>query len=106
MLVCIIEFGVREGSEEQRASLLAGLMKVIVEMDGFISKETFSSRDNPGKLITLSYWRDEASLAAWVADRQHVKAVSIGKRSVFSHYNIEISEVSRTIKWEAPAEQN
>ena len=32
-------------------------------MDGFISIERFESLAQPGKLLSLSFWRDEGALA-------------------------------------------
>ena len=102
MIACIIEFGVVPGRESQRDALVADLMKAVVGVDGFVSKETFACRDVPGKLITLSYWRDAASLQTWVRHPTHVRIVAIGKRDVFTYYNIEVSEVTRTIAWRRP----
>ena len=34
-------------------------------LDGFISIERFSSLGDPGKLLSLSFFRDEAALARW-----------------------------------------
>lgn len=102
MIACIIEFGVVAGQETQRDTLVAALIKAVVEVEGFVSKETFACRDVPGKLITISYWRDAASLQMWVRHPTHIQIVAIGKREVFTYYNIEVSEVTRTIAWTRP----
>lgn len=34
-------------------------------MDGFISIERFQSLSEPDKLLSLSFWRDEAAVANW-----------------------------------------
>jgi heme-degrading monooxygenase HmoA len=106
MLACIIEFGICEGREKQRDALVAALMKAVVDVDGFVSKETYACRDVPGKLITLSYWRDAESLQRWVRHPTHVHTVTIGKRDVFTYYNIEVSEVTRTINWQRPPDDS
>ena len=99
MIACIIEFGVRPGAEQQRDYWVAELMKSVIDVEGFVSKETFVSRDQGGKLITLSYWQSPESLQNWVNHPTHVRAVAVGKRSVFSYFRIEVSDVSRTIDW-------
>ncbi len=99
MIACIIEFGIREGAEAERDRLVADLMASVVTIDGFISKETLVSRDKPGKLVTLSYWRDEEALRVWVRHPSHVRAVLTGKRGVFSYYSIQVSAVQRDINW-------
>ena len=62
MLMCVIEFGTLPGMDERNRALVAELMVEARKNDGFISKEAFTSRDNPGKVITISYWRDEEAL--------------------------------------------
>lgn len=101
MIACIIEFGVRPGMEARHQELLLPLLDGVQEVDGFISKETFDSRNTPGKIITVSYWRDGEAMAAWMKDRDHITAMVAGKKEVFTHYWIQISEVQREYSWEA-----
>ena len=101
MIACIIEFGVKPGQEARHQELLLPLLEGVQTIDGFISKETFDSRNNPGKIITVSYWRDRAAMAAWMKDRDHITAMTAGKTAVFTHYNIQISEVEREYSWQA-----
>lgn len=102
MIACIIEFAIRPGVEERRDQLVRELMEAVVTVDGFISKETFESRDKPGKLITLSYWRDADGLRAWMKHPAHARNVVVGKRSVFSYYRIQVASVTRDIDWTMP----
>ncbi|MHA1536610.1 MAG: antibiotic biosynthesis monooxygenase family protein [Alphaproteobacteria bacterium] len=102
MIACIIEFGIKPGMEARNQEMVELLLSQMHRIDGFISKETFDSRNNPGKVITLSYWRDEAALAGWNEDADHRKAMALGVKEIFSHYQIQISEVSRERQWQAP----
>jgi len=102
MILCLIEFGVREGQLEARNEQVAILMKAIVDIEGFISKETFTSKDHPDKLVTLSYWRDAESLDAWMRNMEHKRAVGLGFRSILSYYKIQILTVERNSEWTAP----
>lgn len=102
MIACIIEFIIRPGAEGRRDQLVRELMEAVVTVDGFISKETFESRDKPGKLITLSYWRDADGLRAWMKHPAHARNVIVGKRSVFSYYRIQVASVTRDIDWTMP----
>ncbi|MSQ73915.1 MAG: antibiotic biosynthesis monooxygenase [Betaproteobacteria bacterium] len=101
MIACIIEFGVKPGAEEEHQAILKELMVEVATIDGFISKETFDSRNNPGKVITVSYWRDALALDAWMKNKPHVRAIPIGKRRLFTHYHIQIAEVLRDNVWQA-----
>jgi len=41
------------------------LLPSLHAIDGFISSERLESTAEPGKYISLSFWRDEAALSAW-----------------------------------------
>ena len=105
MLMCVIEFGTLPGMDERNRALVAELMVEARKNDGFISKEAFTSRDNPGKVITISYWRDEEALRAWMRDPAHRRTIPLGRSELFSHYTIQIAEIKREKKWqkETPA---
>jgi heme-degrading monooxygenase HmoA len=104
MLVCVIEFGTRLGMEEQTRALLAELLVEAGKVDGFVSKESFVSNDRPGKTISISYWRDDAALKTWMANAAHRRAIQIGNRELFSHYTIQIAQIVREKRWEAPGQ--
>ncbi len=101
MLACIIEFGAKAGVEAEHQALLKELLAEVASLDGFISKETFESRNTPGKVITISYWRDEDSLRAWMRNASHVRAIPIGKKRLFTHYSIQIADIRRASDWSA-----
>jgi heme-degrading monooxygenase HmoA len=101
MLVCMIEFVVRPGMEERVRSLLTELLVEARKVDGFVSKESFQSREHAGKSISVSHWRDEAALAAWMANPAHRRAIPIGNDELFSRYNIQIASVVREKRWNA-----
>ena len=45
--------------------IAADLAPLLQGIDGFLSIERFESLAQPGKLLSLSFWRDEAAAAAW-----------------------------------------
>ena len=57
MIVCVIEYAVEPGMEARNIEMVQMLLPVVAEIDGFISKETFDSRNNPGKILTISILR-------------------------------------------------
>ena len=101
MLMCVIEFGTRSGMEERVRALLAELLVEAGKVEGFLSKESFVSKDRPDKAISISYWRDDAALQAWMANAEHRRAIRIGNQELFSHYTIQIAQVVREKSWEA-----
>lgn len=104
MIACIIEFGVRDGRDDDRKRLLAELFVEIRKIEGFLSKETFEDVERPGRRVTISYWKDAEALRQWMADAAHRRAIGQGKREIFSHYNIKIATIERETDWTAPGE--
>jgi heme-degrading monooxygenase HmoA len=102
MIMCVIEFGVKPGMDEVRVKLLQELFVELSTFDGFHGKETYDDCDKPGRKITISYWSDEEALARWMRNRPHVRSIGIGKREVFTHYQIRIAELLREKNWTAP----
>jgi heme-degrading monooxygenase HmoA len=102
VIACIIEFGVREGRDNDRKRLLAELFVELENLPGFLSKETFDDVDRPGRRITISYWTDPDALRGWMRNAAHIRAIGLGKREIFSHYNIKIATIDRETDWTSP----
>ncbi len=52
-----------------------------------------SARDALG--ITVSYWRDLASIAAWKRQLDHAEAQARGRRDFYARYTVRIARVER-----------
>ncbi|MDI7861405.1 antibiotic biosynthesis monooxygenase [Rhizobiaceae bacterium n13] len=64
-------------------------------IDGFISIERFESRTQPGKILSLSFWRDEAAVKAWRNLEEHRQAQAAGRGGLFADYRLRVAEVLR-----------
>jgi heme-degrading monooxygenase HmoA len=64
-------------------------------VDGFISVERFQSLTNSDKLLSLSFWRDEAAVADWRGRAGHRAAQAAGRNGVFRDYRLRIAAVVR-----------
>jgi heme-degrading monooxygenase HmoA len=73
----------------------AALAPLLATVDGFISIERFESLAQPGKLLSLSFWRDEAAVAAWRRLEAHRAAQAAGREGLFADYRLRIAEVVR-----------
>ena len=73
----------------------AQLKPQLERMDGFISIERFQSLTDPGKLLSLQFWRDDACLTAWRNLEEHRAAQSAGRTTMFREYRLRIAEVTR-----------
>lgn len=73
----------------------ADLRPLLDDMDGFISIERFESLAEPGKYLSLSFWRDEAAVARWRETEDHRAAQEKGRAGVFSDYRLRVAGVIR-----------
>lgn len=101
MIAGLIEFRIKPGKEARYDEVAAALYAAVRDMDGFISVERFESRGTPGKMLSLSYWRDERALAAWRNLAEHRAAMAVGKEEIFADYRIVVAEVSRDYSFAA-----
>lgn len=95
MLAVIFEVWPRA---EHRAGYLdwaARLKDELLRMEGFISIERFQSLSDPDKILSVSFWRDEACLAAWRNLESHRAAQAAGRSTMFKDYRIRIVQVVR-----------
>lgn len=64
-------------------------------IDGFISIERFESVSEPGKFVSLSFWRDEAAVAAWRNRESHRRTQAAGRAGIFDDYRLRVAGVVR-----------
>ena len=108
MIAVIFEVRPREGCRDAYLDLAAGLRPLLEEVDGFISVERFQSLADPGKLLSLSVWRDEEALHRWREVQSHRDAQRQGRRRLFEDYRLRVAGVIRDYgmhhRAEAPAD--
>jgi heme-degrading monooxygenase HmoA len=73
----------------------AALRQHLERIDGFVSVERFESLTQPGKLLSLSFWRDEESVARWRAVDEHRRAQRAGRGQLFADYRLRVAGVIR-----------
>jgi heme-degrading monooxygenase HmoA len=95
MIAVIFEVLPAEGERDHYLAIAAGLKPRLEAMDGFISVERFESLATPGKLLSLSFWRDEEAVKAWRNVEGHRAAQAMGRGGVFADYRLRIAHVVR-----------
>ena len=65
MIAVIFEVWPSDGRKTDYLQMAAGLRGELEHIDGFISVERFQSLADPDKLLSVSFWRDEAAVADW-----------------------------------------
>lgn len=95
MIGIIFEVRVREDRREEYLEIAASLRTQLEKVDGFISVERFQSLTDPGKLLSLSFFRDEEAVNQWRALESHRIAQSKGRGGIFEDYRLKVTSVIR-----------
>jgi heme-degrading monooxygenase HmoA len=95
MIAVIFEVQPTDEGKPQYLALATELRGELDGIDGFISIERFESLQTPGKILSLSIWRDEAALTVWRAHRGHQSAQGRGREGIFSDYRLRVASVIR-----------
>jgi len=108
MIAVIFEVIPHEDHRDEYFTLAAELKPILEKMEGFISIERFQSLNDPGKVLSLSFWKDEDSIRHWRTLEMHRVAQAKGRESIFKDYRLRIAVVSRDYgmfdRKEAPAD--
>jgi len=95
MIAVIFEVEPVAGREQEYLDTAAALRARLERCDGFISIERFASLTQPGKILSLSFWRDEAAVAAWRTLDVHRAAQARGRAELFAGYRLRVASVLR-----------
>ncbi len=67
------------------------MIELAKHQDGFLGVE--SAREDVG--ITVSYWRDLASIKNWKMQTEHTEARNLGRSLWYKHFKVRICKVER-----------
>ncbi len=95
MIAVIFEVWPAEGRRQEYLDIAASLRPLLAGIEGFLSIERFESLSEPGKLLSLSFWRDEDAVKAWRNVEAHRMAQAAGRDGIFSDYRLRIAGVIR-----------
>ncbi len=95
MIAVIFEVWPKAGGQPEYLALAAALRPLAEGTGGFISIERFLSLSEPGKLLALSFWRDEAAVSRWRQLSEHRRAQGLGRAELFGDYRLRIAAVVR-----------
>jgi len=95
VIAVLAELWTADGRGQEYLDIAAELRPLLETIDGFLSIERFQSLQHPGKILSLSYWRDEDAVRQWRMLDAHRAAQARGRREVFVDYRIRVAAVVR-----------
>jgi heme-degrading monooxygenase HmoA len=95
MIAVIFEVWPAEGRKDDYLAIAAALRTELEAIDGFISVERFQSISEPGKLLSLSFWRDDEAVKTWRNQQHHRASQAKGRSGIFADYRLRVAAVAR-----------
>ena len=83
----------RTPGDQGYAAMAERMVELAQVQPGFLGVE--SARDAEGFGITVSYWRDEAAVAAWKAQAEHAVAQRLGRERWYGAFRLRVCRVER-----------
>lgn len=95
MIVVIFEVVPHPDRQSTYFDSAAHLRPLLAKVEGFISIERFESLTQPGKFVSLSFWRDEDAVRQWRNLEEHRRVQGTGRKSIFTDYRLRVAQVIR-----------
>jgi len=95
VIAVVFEAVPRTGGRKAYLDAAASLRRLLARIDGFRSIERFESLAEPGKLLSLSFWRDESAVIAWRNVEAHRLIQAQGRRRILEDYRLRVAAVVR-----------
>lgn len=87
----VIFTSLRTEGDQGYAAMAERMVELAAQQPGFLGVE--SARDGLG--ITVSYWADLESIAAWKANAEHLEAQRQGREKWYAGFKTRIARVER-----------
>ncbi len=100
MVLTVFRSRLREEAGAEYTALASRMAALAETMPGFRSRKTFVADD--GERLTLVEFEDEASQRNWSFNAEHVAAKKQGRESFYSEYSIQVCNVVRESRYQAP----
>ena len=95
MIAVIFEVEPDPERRDEYLDIAASMRPLVEEVEGFISVERFQSLTDPKKMLSLSFFEDEAAIERWRNLTAHRSAQAKGRAGIFRDYRLRIAHIIR-----------
>lgn len=110
MVIVLFEVTIKEGKKEDYLKRTADLKNYACDVKGFIRAERFVSTTDENKLLSMTVWENEESIAEWRNFSKHRESQGVGRNEDFADYTITVVTPVRSYslneRTEAPHDSN
>lgn len=90
----VIFTSTRTDIENGYAEMATAMDNLAREQPGYLGIDSTRGADGLG--ITVSYWKDEASIQAWKCNVEHIQAQRLGRDQWYQNFTIHVAKVERS----------
>jgi heme-degrading monooxygenase HmoA len=98
MVVVVFRSRLSAEAGDDYSEMAAEMLATAKEMPGFVEFKSFKSDD--GERVSLVYWQDHETMAAWRNHPRHRVAQSSGRSKWYTSYRIEVADIERENKFD------
>jgi len=98
MVVVVFRSRLTAEAGDDYSEMAAEMLATAQEMPGFVEFKSFKSDD--GERVSLVYWQDHETMAAWRNHPRHRIAQSSGRTKWYAHFRLEVADIVRETKFE------
>jgi heme-degrading monooxygenase HmoA len=89
----VVFTAVRTAGDNGYGEMDERLFRLAADLPGFLGVDAARRADGLG--ITVSYWRDEESIAAWRNHAEHALARAHGREHWYTSFSLHVAKVER-----------
>lgn len=101
MIVTVFRSRLRPEIADEYAAMAAQMSELARAMPGYVSHKAFTAAD--GERVTIVEFADEASQRQWALHAEHVAAKLQGRKAFYSEYKLQVCQLLRESRLDAPA---
>jgi heme-degrading monooxygenase HmoA len=100
MVVVVFRSRLSANAGDDYSEMAAEMLATAKEMPGFVEFKSFQADD--GERVSLVYWQDHETMAAWRAHPRHRIAQNAGRAKWYSYFRLEVADIARETRFERP----
>ena len=98
MVVVVFRSRLSSEAGDDYAQMAAEMLATAKEMPGFVEFKSFKADD--GERVSLVYWQDHETMAAWRNHPRHRIAQNSGRSKWYASFRLEVADIVRTTEFE------
>ncbi len=98
MVVVLFRSRLTSAAGEDYSQMAEEMLSTAKEMPGFVEFKSFTAED--GERLSVVWWQDHETMAAWRNHPRHRVAQHNGRDKWYENYKIEIADVVRQTAFE------